>query len=229
MKSDVVSKAKGSAYIEMGNTKIICSVFDPREIPSKQQTNYSTNGELNCEFRYLPYSQSRRTLKNDIVEKSLTLSLKRALLPSVCRYAFSNFQVDIFVDVIEDDGSVLAAAINCAGLALSDAGIPMYDLLSASTIAIFDNHVLIDPTKNEEDLCSSVDLDQEHGIIVMSNLNMMEQVSEIWLCGLILPENLSNLIDLLKIQNREIIPIVKQILVNNVKKSLKSIDDDDEE
>lgn len=131
MKPNVISKAKGSAYIEMGNTKVIVSVFDPREIPSKQQNNFSTNGELNCEFRYLPYSQRRRTVRNDVVEKSLTLSLKRALLPAVCRYAFSNFQVDIFVDVIEDDGSVLAAAINCAGLALADAGIPMYDLISA--------------------------------------------------------------------------------------------------
>lgn len=52
----------------------------------------------------------------------MALSLKRALLPAVCRYAFSNFQVDIYVNVIEDDGSVLAAAITAAGLALSDAG-----------------------------------------------------------------------------------------------------------
>lgn len=224
MKTGVISKAKGSAYIEMGDTKVICSIFDPREIPTKQQTNFSTNGELNCEFRYLPYSQKRRTQRNDVVEKSLTLSLKRALLPAVCRYAFSNFQVDIFVDVIEDDGSVLAAAINCAGLALVDAGIPMYDLLSASTLSIFDNQVLIDPTKAEEEICSSVDLDQEHGIIVMSSLNMLDQVSEMWLCGLICPENLSKLIDLLKIQNQEIILIVKQILVNKVQKSLKDND-----
>lgn len=52
----------------------------------------------------------------------MALSLKRALLPTVCRYAFSNFQVDIYVNVLEDDGSVLAAAITVAGLALADAG-----------------------------------------------------------------------------------------------------------
>lgn len=46
----------------------------------------------------------------------MALSLKRALLPAVCRYAFTNFQVDIYVNVIEDDGSVLAAAITASGL-----------------------------------------------------------------------------------------------------------------
>lgn len=36
LKLNVISKAKGSAYIEMGKTKVIVSVFDPREIPNKQ-------------------------------------------------------------------------------------------------------------------------------------------------------------------------------------------------
>lgn len=38
LKLDVVSKAKGSAYIELGNTKVISSVYDPREIP--KQNNF---------------------------------------------------------------------------------------------------------------------------------------------------------------------------------------------
>lgn len=36
LKLNVISKAKGSAYIEMGNTKVIVSVFDPREVANKQ-------------------------------------------------------------------------------------------------------------------------------------------------------------------------------------------------
>lgn len=125
--------------------------------------------------------------------------------------------MDIFVHVIEDDGSVLAAAITCAGLALADAGIPMYDIITASTVAVFDNQILVDPTKAEEDVCSSVDLDQEHGIIVMASLQTLEQVSELWLGGLMSTETVSKLTELLKLQNREIVPILKQILVNKVK------------
>lgn len=50
------------------------------------------------------------------------------------QHEFPNFQVDVYVLVLENDGSVLAAAINCAGLALADASVPMYDLVSAATM-----------------------------------------------------------------------------------------------
>ena len=39
MKLNVITKAKGSAYIELGNTKVIVSVFDPREV-QKQANNF---------------------------------------------------------------------------------------------------------------------------------------------------------------------------------------------
>lgn len=163
------------------------------------------------------------------MEKSLALSLKRALQPAVCRYAFSNFQVDIFVYVIEDDGSVLAAAITCAGLALADAGIPMYDIITASTVAVIDNQILVDPTAAEEDVCSSVDLDQEHGIIVMSNLQTLEQVSELWVSGLLTSELVTKLTDKLRICNKNIVPIIKQILVNKVKNSIGNQNNENKE
>lgn len=44
------------------------------------------------------------------------------------QHEFPNFQVDVQVLVLQDDGSSLAAAITCAGLALADAAVPMYDL-----------------------------------------------------------------------------------------------------
>lgn len=173
-----------------------------------------------CEFKFSPFATKRRAIKNDVVEKSLALSLKRALLPAVCRYAFTNFQVDIYVNVIEDDGSVLAAAITAAGLAIADAGIPMYDIVTATTVAIVDNQVLIDPTKDEEDVCTSVDLDQEHGLIVLSSLHTLEQVSELWCCGLLDGKTVSRLTEVLREHNKQIVPIIQQILVNKVKNSI---------
>lgn len=184
----------------------------------------SSNGELNCEFKFSPFATKRRSIKNDITEKSLALSLKRALLPAVCRYAFTNFQVDIYVNVIEDDGSVLGAAITAAGLAITDAGIPMYDIITATSVAIVDNQILVDPTKDEEEVCTSVDLDQEHGLIVMSTLHTLEQVSELWSCGLMSSETVSQLTDVLREHNKQIVPIIQQILVNKVKNSLDESD-----
>lgn len=83
LKTGIVSQAKGSAYIEMGDTKVICSVFDPREIPNK--IGYCVQGELFCEFKFAPFSHRKRKLhQQDAEEKEYSLILQRALEPAVC-------------------------------------------------------------------------------------------------------------------------------------------------
>jgi len=47
---------------------------------------------------------------------------------------FPNFQVDIYATVLDNGGSALAAAIMAASLALANAGVPMFGLVTASTI-----------------------------------------------------------------------------------------------
>lgn len=96
----------------------------------------------------------------------------------------------------------------------------MYDIVTASSVAIFDNQVLIDPTKAEEEVCTSVDIDQEHGVVMMSSLHTLEQVSELWHCGLMGTETISRLTDVLREQNKQIAPIIQQILVNKVKNAI---------
>lgn len=84
MKTGVVTQAKGSAYIELHNTKVLVSVFDPREIP--RLSEFSPNGELYCEFKFAPFScPERRGHQMDGEEKDLSVILKRALEPAVCR------------------------------------------------------------------------------------------------------------------------------------------------
>lgn len=125
--------------------------------------------------------------------------------------------------MLEDDGSVLAAAITAAGLAISDAGVPMYDIVTATSVAIVDNQIMVDPTKDEEEVCTSVDLDQEHGLIVLSSLHTLDQVSELWCCGLMSSETVSRLTEVLREHNKQIVPIIQQILVNKVKNSIDDI------
>jgi exosome complex component MTR3 len=48
--------------------------------------------------------------------------------------------------VLQDDGSSLAAAITCAGLALADAAVPMYDLpVGLSKVTQIYNQFLLQP------------------------------------------------------------------------------------
>lgn len=50
IKTDCVNEASGSSYIELGNTKVLCSVYGPREIPRKDDYDFKV-ANLNCEFR----------------------------------------------------------------------------------------------------------------------------------------------------------------------------------
>jgi exosome complex component MTR3 len=51
IKTDCVNEASGSSYIELGNTKILCSVYGPREIPRKDDYDFKV-ANVNCEFRF---------------------------------------------------------------------------------------------------------------------------------------------------------------------------------
>lgn len=84
MKTHIVTQAKGSAYLELNKTKVIVSVFNPREIP--RLSEFTPNGELYCEFKFAPFScPERRGHVMDGEEKDLSVLLRHALEPAVCR------------------------------------------------------------------------------------------------------------------------------------------------
>jgi len=84
IKTGIVTQAKGSAYLECGSTKLICSVFDPKEVPNKVE--YAKTGELQCEFKFATFScRQRRGYTRDSEERQLCNELRRALEPAICR------------------------------------------------------------------------------------------------------------------------------------------------
>ncbi|KAA8544074.1 hypothetical protein F0562_021749 [Nyssa sinensis] len=54
LRTGAVNAASGSAYAEFGNTKVIVSVFGPRE--SKKAMMYSDIGRLNCNVSYTTFA-----------------------------------------------------------------------------------------------------------------------------------------------------------------------------
>lgn len=81
--------------------------------------------------------------------------MKRALESAVCRAEFPNFQVDVYALVLQNDGSALSAAICAAGVALSQAGIPMFDMITCATVGISEKQLFMDPTYLEEEYCNT--------------------------------------------------------------------------
>ena len=155
MRCGVVHKARGSAYIELNNTKVICSVYGPRQ--SKTQTEFSDKGTLQCEVTFAPFAhqkQNNRPKKNHISQlrqqvHEYSAYMREALQTSICLDKFPKSTIDVYALVLEDDGSVLSAAITCASLALADAGIEMYDLVSACSASQLEDHIVVDPVSLE--------------------------------------------------------------------------------
>ncbi|KAG5881141.1 hypothetical protein JTB14_020844 [Gonioctena quinquepunctata] len=228
LKSGVVSQAKGSAYIELDKSKVIVSVFDPREIPNRQ--DYSLKGEIYCEFKFAPFSCTKRRLhQQDLEEKQYSALMKQALESTVCRHEFPNFQVDIYALVLHDDGSCLSAAITAAGLALSHAGVPMYDIITSVTLGIQKDVMLLDPTRAEEGVCELPIVDDQentdHGTVVISMLHTHKQISQFYQSGNISLDKLNEAIKVLEKGCEDIVPLIQKSLVKHVIKTLQSTGD----
>lgn len=63
---------------------------------------------------------------------------------------FPRSQLDIFVEISNADGGVLAAAFNAVTLALLDAGVPLMDYVIAGSVSYVQGHFLLDPNRMEE-------------------------------------------------------------------------------
>uniref|UniRef100_A0A182MBR5 Uncharacterized protein n=1 Tax=Anopheles culicifacies TaxID=139723 RepID=A0A182MBR5_9DIPT len=227
-KIGVVSTAKGSAYVELGNTKVIVSVFDPREIP--KQNKFNQLGELFCDFKCSPFaSVVRKAPQTDARERSMATALTSALNPSVCRHLFPNLRIDVFVNVLEDDGSTLAVAITAAGLALGDASIPMFDVVTAATAGILGNRIIVDPTAEEETLCMDGYTEGNHGLVVLAKLPTLDQVPEIRQYGNVDVETLWKTCKQLNTSCGDLVPIVQQLLVSKVQTHLRELEIESDE
>lgn len=205
----------------MGNSKVIVSVFDPREIPNRQ--DYSLKGELHCEFKYAPFSCKKRRLhQQDVEEKHYSAIMKQALESTVCTHEFPNFQVDIYALVLQNGGSCLSAAITAAGLALSHAGVPMYDLITSATVGIQGDIVVLDPTVEEENICTiPCKNDNDHGVVIISLLHTHKQISQIYQSGNL---SLTKFLDVTKHLEKaceNIIPLIQKCLIKHVTKTFK--------
>lgn len=180
LKAAVTSQAKGSAYLELGKTKVMCAVYGPRDIGKREE--FQMKGILKCEFKFAPFScKQRRSHIRDSQELEYSQILTQALEPAVCLSKFPKSEVDVIVTVLENDGSALAGGIMAASLALTDASIEMFDMVTAFSIQQTGKDlVLHDPTAFEESepsVCQNRLVN--HGNVVVALLPVLNQVSAV--------------------------------------------------
>lgn len=144
--------ADGSLYVQQGNTKVMCLVEGPVEPRSRANMNpgkATVSVLLNiASFATL---ERRKRPKNDKRVKEMVTMLEKTFSEAVMCHLYPRTQILITCHVLAHDGGVLACATNAITLALVDAGIPLYDLVSAVNVGLYNNSVvLLDLNRLEE-------------------------------------------------------------------------------
>jgi exosome complex component MTR3 len=123
---------------------VCCSCVSPSYGPrasKKYSTPFSERGQFLVDFKYAPFSQATRRSKRagagaagsayELEEKEMQQQLTEALAVSIHLEAFPKAVLEAYVQVLQDEGGVLASALTCISLALADAGVMLYDMVSA--------------------------------------------------------------------------------------------------
>jgi ribonuclease PH len=169
---DFIKTAEGSALIEIGNTRVICTASIEETVP--QFLRNSGKGWISSEYAMLPRSTLTRTPRE--VSKGrpsgrtheIQRLIGRALRAVADLGRLGERTVWIDCDVIQADGGTRTASITGAfvalGLALQklvEAGtltsVPLRDFIAAISVGIVDGEVLLD-LAYEEDSRADVDM-----------------------------------------------------------------------
>lgn len=147
----VLNEADGSAYIEWGGNKIIAGVFGPREcIPRHEANPYKAL--VKCRYSMAPFCSKEEHGKLGPSRRSIEISkvIKDVFEELILTELYPQTQIDIFIDVLQADGSTRVAAVTAAAVALADAGIPLKDMVSGVSVGKVDGKIVVDLNKLED-------------------------------------------------------------------------------
>ncbi len=169
---DFISTAEGSALIEMGNTRVICTASVEEAVPAFLRN--SGKGWISGEYGMLPRATLTRTARESAKGRpsGRTQEIQRLIGRSLRAVAdlkrLGERTIWLDCDVIQADGGTRTAAITGAfvalGLALQrliEAGTltsaPIKDFVAAISVGMVDGEALLD-LNYEEDSRADVDM-----------------------------------------------------------------------
>jgi exosome complex component RRP41 len=200
----VVTRANGSAKVRFGNTLIVASVYGPKELYPKYLQEPET-GILRCRYAMAPFStEERKTPGPDRRSIELSKVIRIALEPAIFLEDFPRAVVDVFVEVLQADGSTRVTGINAASLALACAGIPLRDLVSACSVGKINDTLVVD-LNGKEDNFSQADMS-------FAMLPSKDEISLLQMDGLLTKDEIKRLIEIAKNACKKIYEMQKQAL-----------------
>jgi len=157
MKVGVIPNAYGSAQVRFGNTTAIAAVYGPRLLFPKHRQE-SDRAIIQCRYNMAPFSVDER-VRPGPSRRAIEISkvTRLALEPALFLEDYPETVVDVYIEILQADGSTRVTGINAASLALADAGVPMKDLVVALSGGKIDDTIIID-LSGKEDNYSEADI-----------------------------------------------------------------------
>ncbi|KAF9277339.1 ribosomal protein S5 domain 2-type protein [Linnemannia elongata] len=139
---NLLNRADGSAQFDFGESSVMCSVVGPAEVKLRdEKLDKATIEVVVRPLVGLP----------GIKDKAREQAIRETLEPLILSGLHPRTGIQIVIQTMKDDGSILATAFNATILALLDAGIPLKSILGAVTCIVDaeTNQILLDPTTQE--------------------------------------------------------------------------------
>ena len=167
-----LNTAAGSVMVEFGNTKVLCAAsIDEKTAPFLRNPG---RGWVTAEYSMLPMSTQTRTARESVRGKiqgrtqEIQRMIGRSLRAVTDLSAFGEKTIYLDCDVIQADGGTRTASVTGAFVALVGLfdqlkrdgvvqNIPVRDYLSAVSVGIIDQQVMLD-LEYEEDSRADVDM-----------------------------------------------------------------------
>ena len=173
-----LKRADGSAKFSSGSTQILAAVFGPAspKIPSRERNN---DAIISVVFKHGTKASSADNTSNNLTgygatERDLERFIGDALVACVAVEKYPRTVIEVVIQVIKTDGSLLSTALNAATLALIDAGVEMNSLPIGTTCLVKVNADDADDLKL--DPCADDESNQDYSVIILATDNVREGV-----------------------------------------------------
>lgn len=150
IKAGLIESADGSAYVELGETRILAAVYGPREVLPKHLAD-PDKAYLDCVYDMMSFATAERNRPGPS-RRSVEISkvVKDALAPAIFLEKYPKTKIDIYIEVVNANAGTRTAAITAAAVALADAGIEMKDLVASVALGKADGQLILDLFEPED-------------------------------------------------------------------------------
>ena len=150
IEAGVLKRADGSAYVEMGQNKILAAVYGPRECHPRHMQN-PTKALVQCTYNMAAFSvDDRKRPGPDRRSQEISKIISEALTHVVFTEYFPRASIDVYIEVLQANAGTRCAGLTAASVALADAGIPMRDLVASCAAGKAADTMMVDLGKEED-------------------------------------------------------------------------------